>query len=373
MSQSNFFIKYLKSISISINSLLKNNLNNLNSNNLVNILSSNKIFLIFVALVILFFSYISLPNIYNQTEVSKELKNQLLKKFNLNIKFSENLNYNFFPRPHYNTNESSIFVDKNKISDVKNIKIYISLRNLFSLKSLKINNIIFNNASFNFNKKNYRFFTNLLDNNFENSKLEIINSNIFFRNIEKEVLFINKIIILKYFYDPKEFKNTIYSESEIFNIPYSLKIFDNKDEKKFFSKLNLAFIKLQLKNIHNYNNDIKKGEAILIIDKLKSFFTYKFQQNFFEFNFFERFKFEYNARFNFNPFYSNISGNTDELNLSYLFNPSSFVAQLIKTEILNNKNINFELKIKADKLSNHNSLVDIILNSKISKFGTSLL
>ena len=56
-----------------------------------------------------------------------------------------------------------------------------------------------------------------------------------------------------------------------------------------------------------------------------------------------------------------------ELNLSYLFNSNSIITQLIKTEILNNRNINFELKIKANKLSNYNSFVNIILNSKIEE------
>ena len=40
MSKSNFFVKYLKNINISINSLLEKNLNKLNSENLNNLLKN---------------------------------------------------------------------------------------------------------------------------------------------------------------------------------------------------------------------------------------------------------------------------------------------------------------------------------------------
>ena len=89
MRQSNFFVKYIKNITKLINSLLEKNLNKLNSNNLINIARSNKIFLTFVMLIIIFLSYLSIPNIYKQTDISKKLKNESLRKFNLNLKFSE--------------------------------------------------------------------------------------------------------------------------------------------------------------------------------------------------------------------------------------------------------------------------------------------
>ena len=367
MRQSNFFIKHLISINKSINSLLEKNLNKLNSNNLINIARSNKIFLTIVALIILSLSYLSLPNIFKPAEISNEIKNELQKKFNLDLEFSQNLKYNFFPRPHFISNESSVFLDGSKISDIKNIKIYVSLKNLFSLENIKIINIVLDEASFNFDKQNYNFFTELLDNNFENSNLEIRNSKIFFRNIEKEVLFINKVIKMKYFYDPKELKNLVYSESEIFNIPYNLKIFDNKNEKILFSKFNLDFINLQIKNEHNYKDNIKIGSGNLIFNKLKSIFNYKLHQDLFEFYFFENSKFDYKIRVNFKPFYSNVSGDLDKLNLSYLFNSSSIIVQLLKTEIFNNKNINFGLNLNANKILNYNDFKNIILNSKIEE------
>ena len=87
MSKTNFFVKYLKNINNFINNLLEKNLNKLNFKNLSFLLKNNKIILTFVALFVVLISYLLLPTFYNQNDVSKELKNDLQSKFNLNFKF----------------------------------------------------------------------------------------------------------------------------------------------------------------------------------------------------------------------------------------------------------------------------------------------
>ena len=121
MSKPNFFFNFFKNISNSINSHLEKNLNKLKINNLIKIAKSNKIFLSIVALVILSLSYLSIPNIYNSSEISEELKKDILKNLGLEINISKRLDYKFFPRPHFISNDSSIIFNQTKISDIKNI------------------------------------------------------------------------------------------------------------------------------------------------------------------------------------------------------------------------------------------------------------
>ena len=90
MSKTNFFIKYLKNINFFINNLLEKNLNKLNFKNLTNLFKNNKIILTFVALFVVFISYLLLPTFYNQIDISKKLKNELQSKFDLELKFSQN-------------------------------------------------------------------------------------------------------------------------------------------------------------------------------------------------------------------------------------------------------------------------------------------
>ncbi len=369
MSKTNSFVKNLKNINKSINSLLEQNLNKLKFNNIIKLAKSNKSILTFVAAIFLFLSYVLIPTFYKQTEISKELKNELLNSFNLSFQFSNNLNYNFFPRPHFSTNEAKIIINQNEVSEIKEIKIYVSLENLFSLKNMKINEVVIENANFNLNKSNSNFFIKLLDNSFTQTIFKIKDSNIFFRDLKNEVLLINKIIKMKYFYEPNELKNILYSENKIFNIPYTIKLYKNYEDKKYYSKLNFNFLKLQIENEHSYD-EIKEGVTYFVLNKSRSIATYQNKKNVFEFKLFDKYvdpNFLYKGKVYLKPFSSSLEGSTKEQNFSYLFDVNSVVPQLLKTEILNSKNIEFKLNINANKISNFSSFRNIIFNARIQE------
>ena len=142
MNKPNSFAKNLKNINRLINSLLERNLNKLKFDNLKILASNNKIILTFVALIILFISYLSIPTLYKQDDISKVLKNELLSKLNLDFTFTQNLNYNFFPRPHFISKGSSIIENQKNIAEINKIRIYISSHNFFSIKNIDINKVI---------------------------------------------------------------------------------------------------------------------------------------------------------------------------------------------------------------------------------------
>ncbi len=368
MSKTNLFVKFLKNISNLINNLLEKNLNKLNFKNLSNLLINNKIILTFVAVFVLFISYLLLPTFYKQSDISKVLKTQLQNKLDLNLKFSENIKYNFFPTPHFTTTETSIFFNQNKISSIKNFKIFISIDNLFSLENIKIKDLIIENANFKLDKKNYIFFYNLLDKNFEDSSLIIKNSNIFFRNAEDEVLFINKIFKMKYYFEQKELKNIFYSDNEIFNIPFSIETFFTQDKKKIFSQIDIDLMKLKIENELSFVNKKIIGKSNIFLDKLKRIVDFQIEKNSFNFDIFDKIdkpNINYKGKFNFKPFYSYMDGNLDEINLNYIFGNNVLIAELLKTEIFNNKNIDFKLNINADNVYDNSNFRNIFLKSKI--------
>ena len=368
MSKTNLFVKYLKNINNLINNLLEKNLNKLNFKNLSNLLQNNKIILTFVAVFVLFISYLLLPTFYKQSDISKKLNIQFQKKLGLNFKFSQNIKYNFFPRPHFTTTETSILYDQNEISNIKNLKIFISIKDLFLVKNIKIKDLIIKNANFNLNKKNYNFFYKLLNENYKNGYLIIKDSNIFFRNSLDEVLFINKISKIKYYYESKELRNILYSENEIFNIPFSMESFYNKDKNKIFSEININLMKIKVENELSFKNKKTIGKSQLIINKLKQIVEYQIEKNSFDFYIFDKRdqpRTAYKGKFNLKPFYAYLEGNSNEINLHYLFGSNAIIPQLLKTEIFNNKNIDFKLDIEAKKVLNYFSFKNIHLKSKI--------
>ena len=368
MRKSNFFLKYFKNINNFINSLLEKNLNKLNFKNFRYLLKNNKIILTFVALFVIFLSYLLIPTFYSQSDVSKKLKTELQDKFNLNFNFSQIINYNFFPKPHFIISESTIINNQKEISKINKLKIFISLDKLLYLQNIEVRDLVIENANFNINSRNYNFFKDLLNNNFQNRDLIIKNSNIFFKNLQQEVLFINKILKMKYFYDPKELKNIFFSDSEIFNIPVSIKSFFNDDESKIFSKIKIDIMKLKIENELSINNENKTGKSELSLNKLKRVVKYKIEENYFSFHIFDKIedpKQIYKGKFNLKPFYANLVGDLNELNLSYLFGSNPVIVELLKTEIFNNKNIDFKLNINAKNIFNNLNFRNINLKSKI--------
>ena len=368
MSKNNHFVKFFKKIYLSINRLLEKYLNKLNLDNLSNILRSNKVFVAFVAIVILSLSYLSIPHVYNKVEIGKQLENQISDKFGLNFNFKKSFEYNFYPRPHFIIEEISILEKGLNISDIKQLRIYVSLNNFFSSKNITIKEVVLENANFNFNKKNSDFFLKLLDNKYLSSKFRIKNSNVFFKNKEEEVLFVNKIIDMNYYYDTKELKNLVNSNNEIFNIPYFLT--SKKDNKKISTKIKLNFLKLQIENEIDYSSEKKIGLINILFAKKKSKVKYQLEKNNFTFNYFDKLNdpnFFYEGNINFTPFFSNLNGKTNKLDLSIIFNPNLLFVQSVKTEIFNNKNLNIDLSINANQIKNYQSFKNIILKSKIKQ------
>jgi len=370
MSKTNFFVKHLKNINKFINNLLEKNLNKLNSKNLSYLIKNNKIILTFVALFVISVSYLLLPTFFNQTDISKKLKNEFQVKYDLNFKFSQNIKYNFFPRPHFITTDSKILDNKKEIAEISKLKIFISFDNLFSIKDIEIRDIILENANFNFNTKNYNFFIELLNRDFQGGNIIINNSNVFFKHIEDEVLFITKIFKMKYYFDSKELKNIFYSENEIFNIPFSVESFFSEDNKKNLSTINLDLMKLNIENELIFENNKKIGKSKLNLNKIKRLVDYKIEKNLFDFHIFDKIDqpdVTYKGKFNFKPFYANLEGNSDQINLNYLFGSNAILAQLLKTEILNNKNIDFKLNINAESVYKNSNFKNVSLNLKIQE------
>ena len=230
--------------------------------------------------------------------------------------------------------------------------------------------VIIEEGNFNLNKKNYGFFTKLLDSDFKDIKLQVINSNIFYRNLENDVLFINKIVNAKYIHDPNESKTILYSKNNIFNMPYSMETFSDKNKKKLNLKLNIESLGLQLENQFSYSEKFTLGLSEFNYSNLKSVAEYKTNKNYFEFKLFDKAqksKFSYNGKLNFKPFHSYLEGSTTELNFDHLFSTNAIIKQLLKTEIFNNKNIDFKLNISANKIKNIDNFTNIFLKSKIQE------
>ena len=133
MPKHNQFIKKLKSQFVSINNTIESYFNNLKFfiKNLkkTKFSQNNKAFLVLTLIVVLIISYYLIPTIYNKELVQLEIKNQIFKKYNIDIKFNNKIKYGLLPKPHFVTTNLSILRDEKEIG--------ICFKDVFNNKSFE--------------------------------------------------------------------------------------------------------------------------------------------------------------------------------------------------------------------------------------------
>ena len=210
MSKHNFLNKKVKKQILSINDLIESNFNKLKylRSNYKKILLSkeNRLVLVTGTVVILTLSYFLIPTFYNKDIIQSQIKN-----YNLDLKFNEKINYILLPRPHFSAKNLSILRNKKEIGLAKNLRVFIGLGHFFSFKNeIKIQDLAFHKTDFNIYLDDFLFFKKLLQTEPNENKIYFKKSNIFFKNQNEDVLFINKISNSKFYYDANKLHHLFY-------------------------------------------------------------------------------------------------------------------------------------------------------------------
>ena len=364
MSRHNLFNKKIKKQILSLNDLFENIFNKLKyfKTNYKKILlnKNNRVFLFAGILVILTLSYLSLPSFYNKETVRSEIKNQLLKNYNIGLKLENEINYSFFPSPHFFIRNPIIVREKKEIGKTKNLRVFIDGGNFLAINEINIRNLVFEKTDFNIYLEDFVFFENLLKTEPNDNSISFKKSNIFFKNKDDEILFINKIFDSKFYYDSKNLQNVLDSKNEVFNVPFKITLRNDKFNKEFLTKFDSNKIRLNIENIIDYGNKSKKGIMdILFINKTTTL-EYELDQNslnFFSFNN----KNSYKGTIDFKPFYFAAEFNYEGLSTKNLFDENFIFIDLINSELLNNKNFSANLDVNIKNITNVNELNDLRL------------
>ena len=143
MNKINLISKKLKQRLVSINILLERYFSKLNLfktySKKNNFLANNRVFFGLSAVVILTLSYFLLPTLYNKDIAQVEIKNQIFKKYNIDVKFNEKIRYGLIPKPHFTSKNLSILNDEREIGLVDNFKALDFGNITFKIKDIIIN------------------------------------------------------------------------------------------------------------------------------------------------------------------------------------------------------------------------------------------
>tara|TARA_B100000795_G_scaffold253719_1_gene224082 strand:+ start:441 stop:1934 length:1494 start_codon:yes stop_codon:yes gene_type:complete len=359
------------------NNLIKETIFNVQNktNNKFQISRFNKYLITLISLLFFYLFYLSIPILYDKTWVQQNIESQLLKEFQINLSTSSDVLYQILPTPHFLFKNSKIFKDGDEkidlLSDIKDLKVFISQRNFFDKEKLFIKNVKINNANFSVLRSDFNLLNNASNKKFSSKKIEVNNSNIFFKDNLSETIAIIRIDKALLFFDKKKLLNLMNLKAEVFNIPF---IFDMKNKINYLEKkeinINAKTLKLNIFNTFNKDkNNFFYGSNIITFSNSRINTNYKAEDNLISFSSkdyedskINKSKIEYKGNFSINPFDLKLNINLSNYKVSKILNINSILVDLIKTELLFNENINMNASITV----NSNIREEIFQNAKIN-------
>ena len=320
----------------------------------------------------LYLLYLSIPSLYDSGRVQKDFHNKLFEEFGLNFSLSSDIAYRILPQPHFHIKDSKIFLNKEKapdeIGEIKDLKIFISQKNLFKSETIKIKQIVLSKGNFFFNRQNLNFISNLFENEFSKRKIYIKKSKLFFKDSNNDITFIYTIDNLNFFKNEKINHQLFAAKGNIFNVPIKFNWEKNLNNKNIISNFKADKVDVNFINKSIFSNGNYKYENTLNIlsNSLKT--IYNISKN--------KIKVEskksliintpisYSGNIDLLPFSFKLFVDAEEIDLEYIFKNLFFINELVSSNILQNDNINGLVKIKTSKLNRNRifSIADININ-----------
>ena len=92
----------------------------------------------------------------------QKIQKEIESEFNININKITKINYGFMPSPHLVIEKAELKLEKDlpKIADLKNVKLFISLFDLYNYKNITIKKIELNKENLYFDNLNFKKLIN---------------------------------------------------------------------------------------------------------------------------------------------------------------------------------------------------------------------
>jgi len=368
-------IKYLDSLVEKTLIKLKNKTNNFFDKK-SEISNFNKLLITFISLLFVYLFYLSIPTLYNKTWVQNNIENKLYKEFRIKFSISSDISYRILPSPHFLIKDSKIFKDNsekaNPIADIKNLKVFISQKNLFDKEKIKIKFALIDNANFLLSRKDFKSLNKSSNLKFSNKKIKVNNSNIFLKKKTSETIAIIKISKAFLVFDEDKLLNFFDLRGEVFNVPFvfnlNVPFKFNLDKKNYLPKskeinISAGKLKLDILNESKINNEgLIIGKNIISILNSKIHSKYNVKKNLIIFESSEtkikNSKINYKGILSINPFDFKFDMNLENYELSNMLNPNSLFVELIKTKLLFNDNITLKSSFVINSFSSKEKIFD---------------
>ena len=185
-----------------------------------------------------------------------------------------------------------------------------------------------------------------------NQNLKFLNSKFFYLDKTDEVVFLNNLKELNYEHQ-ENFLKKITSKFEIFNIPINLVAEHNVPEKKFFTEIKSHPLRLKIKNNSNYKDKKLNGELDVNIINNNRKINYILKDKYLSFQTNDN---KFRGGINIKPFFLTSNLNFYQIDLKKIFQDNSILTNLLKSEVLNNENLNGVIRVNTKNIKGLNFL-----------------
>ena len=380
----------MKKIVKNFNNLIKKTIfkvkNKTNSN--FKISNFNKYSIVIIGLLFSYLFYLLIPTLYDKTWVQSTIESKFSNEFKINLSSSADISYRILPSPHYLIKNAKILLNngenQNSIADIKNLKVFVSQKNLFNKEKMNLKNVVIDNANFSLLKSDFKILNESSNNQFSNKKIKIKDSNIFFKNASDQVIAIIKVIKANLFFDDKKLFNLLNLKGEIYAIPFTFN-FKNQNDPIKNKVINFKAKTLKL-NIFNRSTIVKNnlitGTNIIsfLSSSINTVYNLEDKSIFFtsKDSIIKNSKITYNGEIAINPFDLKLDIDLGNYKISKLFSFNSIIIEFIKSKILFNNNISVDSSIVASSNINNEifqnaKIIFRIINGKINIDNTRLV
>ena len=311
-------------------------------------------FIIFFGTAIFF----SIPTFYDYEKYKQKIEKTINKEFKININNFKDISFRFIPSPHLLIKKADLKIkdsEKSVISELKNVKIFISLVDFYNKDIFKIKRIEVNKANLYLDQISLVNFINNLKKNIVNNFI-IKKSTLFFRDRSGEIILISTIKNFDYKIDFLNNKKILKIKGNIFDSDYEFKYIIDYN----YPNIQNTTLELRNPNIYfennlvsklNSNQNFKRGKlnskflsktndlSYEIIDNTITFLDKDIKNS----------NFSLDGSINFKPFHFNLTMDLNKINLYELENLLYF---LHKNENLKYENLSGVLKINLNDIEN---------------------
>ena len=363
----------MKQIIKNFNNLVKKTIfkvQNKTNNNFI-ISNFNKYFIILFVSFFIYLFYLLVPILYDKTWIQTKIESKLFNEFNVNLSTSSNIFYRILPAPHFLIKDSKILVNdgvkEKSIAEIKNFKVFLNQKNFFDKEKMNIKKLVINKANFSFLRSDLKLLSELKNKKLSNKKIQINDSNIFFKNNLGEIISIIKIDKTVALFDDEKLLNFINLNGEVFNMPFNFN-FKYQANKNRYQKIDFSSkpLRLNISDESSSENKLISGESSISFLNFKFNTKYNINEKLIIFKSdsgrIDRHKVSYIGKLLINPFDLNLVIHLDNYRISKLFNNNPVLIEFIKSGLLFNNNIS----VKNSLIIKSNEKKEFFQNTKIN-------